>query len=584
MAHLYNTPDEWLGFYQLLAEELGGICLSNEYVNNKTKLHWRCAEGHEWEALPQNIKRGHWCQVCGNKRQGRQKAKNIETAHKLAQARGGECLSSEYTNNRTRLTWRCSEGHEWEAIPASIQRGSWCPKCAGKLPPVDAIRELRELAKTRSGECLSEQYLDAKTKLRWRCAEGHEWKAIPDSVRRGTWCPHCAGSIRLTLSAMQETARSMGGECLSSHYSNSDEKLLWRCASGHTWWAVAYHVRAGHWCPVCMAGNSERICKDIFEQIFGKAFPKVKPAWLVNTRGKKMELDGYCEELKLAFEYHGIQHYQHIEHFHRGNKTLEMRKRDDARKARLCHEHGVQLIVIPHTIPLSEVPEYIHRTMQERGLPAPMKLAEQVKVAEFVLPEKNQAMQLLAEQRGGLCLSSVYVNNSTKLRWRCADGHEWEAVSGSIQQGSWCPFCAGRLPRDKAIQMLQEIASTRGGRCLSKSYADGKKKLRWQCALGHEWEAATNNIRQGSWCPECAKKVRGPKRLGIEVCRQAAYAKGGECLSAEYVNTDTKLRWRCAEGHEWEAIPDSVVRRGTWCPKCGGIHAWGTRRQKIYKI
>lgn len=584
MTHLYSTPAEWLSYYQRLAAQRGGACLSNKYVTCKTKLRWRCAEGHEWETAPDNVRQGSWCQICGNKRQGRQKAKSIEAAQLLARAKGGECFSEEYINNKTKLRWKCGTGHEWEAATADIQQDKWCPRCAGRLPPNEAIPELQALAKSRGGECLSERYLGARTKHRWKCAEGHEWEAVPYSVRAGTWCPHCAGAIKLSLKAMQETALSMGGECLSTEYSNSDEKLLWRCAAGHTWRAVAYHVRAGHWCPICMAGNSERICKDIFEQLFGKPFLRARPSWLLNSRGKKMELDGYCEELKLAFEYQGVQHFRHNDFFHRGGvKDLDQRKQDDYLKVRLCHEHGVHLVVIPHTLTLSEVPNHVHRIMRERGLLANMTHPDDVKVAEFVLPEKIKEMRLLAEQRGGVCLSNFYVNNSTNLHWKCAEGHEWEASPGSIQRGSWCPACAGKLPPDQALRNLQEIALSKGGRCLSENYEAVQKKLRWRCALGHEWEAAPRDIRRGSWCPECAKKVMGPKRLGLEVCQQAARAKGGECLSVEYVNTDTKLRWKCGEGHEWEAIPDSVVRRGTWCPKCRGKRVWETRRQNLAK-
>ena len=127
---------------------------------------------------------------------------------------------------------------------------------------------------------------------------------------------------------------------------------------------------------------------------------------------------------------------------------------------------------------------------------------------------------------------------------------------------------------------LREIALAKGGSCLSGHYVEGRIKLRWRCADGHEWEAAPNSIRGGSWCPVCANKARGPKKLGIEVCQKAALAKGGQCLSTEYMNSDTKLRWRCAEGHEWDAIPDSVVRRGTWSPHCKGKLIWETRRKK----
>ncbi|PKM92484.1 MAG: hypothetical protein CVU81_00175, partial [Euryarchaeota archaeon HGW-Euryarchaeota-1] len=45
---------------------------------------------------------------------------------------GGKCLSTKYINANTKLKWQCKEGHRWEAIPSSIKKGSWCPVCARK--------------------------------------------------------------------------------------------------------------------------------------------------------------------------------------------------------------------------------------------------------------------------------------------------------------------------------------------------------------------------------------------------------------------------------------------------------------------
>ena len=183
---------------QRLAADRGGECLSARYIDNKTKLHWRCAAGHEWMAIPSNVRRGHWCEICGNERQGRAKAHSIELMRQIAASKGGQCLSSTYWNNTTKLRWRCERGHVWDAVPGSIvgsksRKGSWCPICAGKLPRDAALAELQKLAASRGGVLLSERYEDARTKLRWKCEKSHEWLAIANSVRRGTWCPICAG-------------------------------------------------------------------------------------------------------------------------------------------------------------------------------------------------------------------------------------------------------------------------------------------------------------------------------------------------------------------------------------------------------
>lgn len=49
---------------------------------------------------------------------------------------------------------------------------------------------LQELARSRGGSCLSEQYIGAR-RYRWRCARSHEWMAVTKQVFAGTWCRLC---------------------------------------------------------------------------------------------------------------------------------------------------------------------------------------------------------------------------------------------------------------------------------------------------------------------------------------------------------------------------------------------------------
>ena len=56
------------------------------------------------------------------------------------------------------------------------------------------IEDMREAAKFRGGECLSETMIkgDIFTPLKWRCAFGHEFWMTPNTVLRGGhWCPDC---------------------------------------------------------------------------------------------------------------------------------------------------------------------------------------------------------------------------------------------------------------------------------------------------------------------------------------------------------------------------------------------------------
>lgn len=59
-----------------------------------------------------------------------------------------------------------------------------------------------------------------------------------------------------------------------------------------------------------------------------------------------LELDFYIDELKLAAEVQGEQHYKFIPHFHKNKDGFEKQKIRDTQKSILCRENGVRLVEI----------------------------------------------------------------------------------------------------------------------------------------------------------------------------------------------------------------------------------------------
>jgi hypothetical protein len=237
-----------------LAKRRGGTCISRRYVNSRTPLSWKCRLGHEWTAMPTNVVKGSWCPECAHR-----KRLTLREMRALAERRGGECLSERYINNRTKLRWRCATGHHWEAAPGLVKGGRWCPQCAhvARL----SLDAMVAAGASRGGRCLSTEYRNVETPLLWRCKEGHQWTATPASVRGGKWCAFCAHNRRLELHAMQHIAQERGGRCLSTRYVNSVQPLLWECVRGHRWRASAANVKGstrkqGTWCSECY--NSRR--------------------------------------------------------------------------------------------------------------------------------------------------------------------------------------------------------------------------------------------------------------------------------------------------------------------------------------
>ena len=67
----------------------------------------------------------------------------------------------------------------------------------------------------------------------------------------------------------------------------------------------------------------------------------------MNNNQNKMELDGYNEDLKIAFEYNGEQHYKKIKKYNQTDLDLKQRKLDDRMKSEICLVKGIKLVVIP---------------------------------------------------------------------------------------------------------------------------------------------------------------------------------------------------------------------------------------------
>jgi hypothetical protein len=113
---------------------------------------------------------------------------------------------------------------------------------------------------------------------------------------------------------------------------------------------------------------SEELVREIMQNLFEKPFPKQNPSFLLYPKtGRHLELDMYNEELKLACEYNGIQHYQYPNFT---NQTYEEYKEQIARdefKVKCCKEKGVQLVVIPYTIKPNYMRKYIVNKLTEFG-------------------------------------------------------------------------------------------------------------------------------------------------------------------------------------------------------------------------
>ena len=498
---------------QEIARKKNGECLSKTYENNHSKLKFKCERGHEWEATASAIKSGKWCMECWYIQSAKEKRKyTVEDLQQIAKRNGGKCLSTEYKNIKSKLKWKCNKRHVWETSLTVILRGGWCPTCVGKKK-LD-IKEMQMLAKSKGGKCLSKEYKNKDTKLEWQCEKGHNWWATPGSIKnRNSWCNECRKN---TLEEMNEFAKLRGGECISETYINATEKLKWKCVYGHEFEALYNNLKKGSWCTACKFQTEEK-CRYIFEKLTKLKFPRT------NQIIKPYQLDGHNSKYKIAFEFNGIQHYE--QKWYQSIEEFEKRVEDDKIKVKMCKDKGIHLITIPfweNDKGNENIINFIINKITE--INSKLILEKNVEIEQFF--SKNPTLNIIkemAKSKGGQCLSNVYDNYRTDMDFKCSNGHIFKLKYDNFKKGTWCKQCTSEKNEKiknknykQKIQEMYEIAKSRNGFCLSNEYLGINEKLEWKCEFGHTWWARPSNVKgnknkQGSWCPICANIKRNQK-------------------------------------------------------------------------
>lgn len=551
-----NRKSYDIKFFQALAKEKGGTCLSKEYTRSRDKLKWKCENGHIFELAPRVIfNKKWWCPACFPRKNRRH---TIESLKKDAENIGWKLLSSEYKGGNVKHNFMCDRGHEKEMTPEQFLRKPICTVCSGK-PPLLTITIFKKIAIERGGRCLSKKYEGQKRKLDFVCGKGHQFSSNPSSVKdKNTWCPKCNSAPKGTIEEMREIAKWRGGRCLSIEYNGSGKKLEWQCKENHpSWLARPRDIKHKSWCPHCK-NKQETKCRYIFEKLLGTNFQKTR-----KILGNRLELDGYSEKERLAFEYNGVQHYEQGRLLTNTLKKLDEIKKRDEEKVEVCKKKGIELIVIPFKEANSEqnLIEFIKAELTKRKKTfknfTHKNLMQDFYKTHSVLDE----IKKLVESKGGHLLSNIYENTDTKLKVKCVENHIWETSNHKLRSGYWCKKCYGN--EKLTIEEMHEIAKINKGKCLSKVYINNTTPLLWECEFGHQWSAQPDNVKQGgTWCPDCS----GKKKRTIEEMHEIAKSKEGECLSNEYINNTTKLKWKCEKGHIWSAPAKNI--QTYWCLEC----------------
>jgi len=198
----------------------------------------------------------------------------LRNAYKLAQNKSWKCISKEYLNNHTKMKWICKNNHIVHISLNNLQNtNNGCNICSKKKK--HTIIELQNICNKLGGICLSKKYINSETLLKFKCKYNHKWKAKPANIFHGQWCLKCYRIKRryINIHDINNKLVSKNIKCLSIKYKNNRSKLLFQCPYNHKWKASYDSViNRDSGCPEC--ANSRNINENICRNIFEKLFNK----------------------------------------------------------------------------------------------------------------------------------------------------------------------------------------------------------------------------------------------------------------------------------------------------------------------
>lgn len=114
----------------------------------------------------------------------------------------------------------------------------------------------------------------------------------------------------------------------------------------------------------------ERCCGSFLTLLFpDHKFVKIRPTWLKNPEtNRSLELDFFCEDLMIAVEYNGSQHYVYPNPFNKSEEEFINQQKRDKIKEGICKEKNICLIRVPYLVPYEKIPFAIYGALLD-GIP-----------------------------------------------------------------------------------------------------------------------------------------------------------------------------------------------------------------------
>jgi hypothetical protein len=455
-----------------------------------------------------------------------------------------------YVNSSTKVEVICDKHGPFHQVPNSHLRGSGCPVCAKEksaqkqLPTHQTY--VNKVEKAFPGKFTFEltKYRGTKKDVTITC-KNHGPFTRTAELHYQHDCPRCHNELRsqnrLTpIETIRDKVESRGGILLSKKYEKG-VKVKVQCANGHHFSAVWPSINSGSWCRYCDRYFGERFTRHVLELMLGGTFKKSFPNFLINPKTKRrLQLDGYDETLKIAFEYQGEQHFDTSHYYYtEGGMYRDQLKREQ------CRRHDVVLIEVREfkkNYGIKENIEHILKSIPQTLNPklVSVKDIEDSGFTDFKLKE----LEDIALENGQQMVTRVYfgVNNSYELKCPVPDHSTYFVPGTNFNRQHWCPAC-----EDKDLQSRLDIARgiirDRNGEFV-KFDASGKRlMIHYRCENEHLVKIRFDHLRNKVKCNKCHSDKR--KEEAYKRLIENAKFKNCTILQEKYLGKSKAHRFMC---------------------------------------